>query len=118
MKVLVVDDDQMMLDFAMSAFASLGYSAVPAQNVETALKLVEQDEQIGAMLIDLRLGRGPTGVELARAALAIRPEVKIILTSGSHCSLQEAELELTETFAVLPKPYRRRDLVACMSNVL
>lgn len=111
-KILVVDDDQMMLDFAVSAFVSLGYSAVPAQTVATALKLVEQDEQIGAMMIDLRLGRGPTGVELARAALAIRPEVKIILTSGSHSSLQDAELELPEIVAVLPKPYRRRDLVA------
>lgn len=117
-KLLVVDDDQMLLDFALNALASLGYRTVLAKDAETALRLVEQDREIQAAIIDLRLGQGLTGAELARAALAIRPDLQVLLTSGAHGALQTAGQGMPTAVALLPKPYRRRDLAECLSGLL
>lgn len=117
-KLLVVDDDQMMLDFAVNALASLGYRTVVAKDAEAALRLVEQDHRIQAGIIDLRIGKGLTGAELARAALAIRPDLHVLLTSGAHGPLQIAGQDMPKPVALLPKPYRRRDLAECLSRWL
>lgn len=117
-KILVVDDDQMILDFASNALASLGYRTISAQDAETALRLVEQDEQIQAAIIDMRLGNGPTGADLAHAAIMRRPDLRVILTSGDRGALQNAGQNMPKTVALLPKPYRRRDLADCLSRLL
>lgn len=117
-KLLVVDDDQMLLDFALNALASLGYRTVGAKDAETALRLMEQDHQIQAVIIDLRLGKDLSGAELVRTALAIRPGLHVLLTSGAHGALQMAGKEMPKTVALLPKPYRRRDLADCLSRLL
>lgn len=117
-KILVVDDDPMVLDFALGALASLGYRTVAATDVESALQLVEQDRQIHAVMADMYLGKGPTGAQLARAALAIRPDLKVLLVSGDHQALQVAGQDLPQHVGLLPKPYRRRDLADCLSRLL
>lgn len=117
-KLLVVDDDQMLLDFALNALASLGYRPIAAKDADTALRMVEQDHQIQVAIIDMRLGNGPTGAELARTAILLRPDLRVILTSGAHGPLQIAGQTMPETVALLPKPYRRRDLAACLSRLL
>ncbi|WP_104017261.1 response regulator [Roseovarius nitratireducens] len=117
-KLLVVDDDPMMLDFALSALVSLGYRTVAAMDAETALRLVEQDDQIQAAIVDMRLGNGPTGAELVCAALAIRPNLHVLLTSGAHGLLQIAKQDMPKTVELLPKPYRRRDLADRLTRLL
>ncbi|RFU12930.1 response regulator [Rhodobacteraceae bacterium W635] len=117
-KFLVVDDDPMTLDFALGALASLGYPTVSAVDGDSALHLVQQDRQIQAVMLDMRLGKGLTGAQLARAALAIRPDLHVLLVSGAHRTLQIARQDLPQHVELLPKPYRRRDLANCLSRLL
>lgn len=116
-KFLVVEDDPMTLDFASRVLASLGYGTVTAMDAETALRLLEQDHEVQAVMLDIRLGNGPTGVQLARDALAIRPDLRVLLTSGAHQSLQIAGQDLPRHVQLLPKPYRRRDLADRLSRL-
>lgn len=117
-RLLIVDDDHMMLDFAVRALASLGYSSLVSQDAEEALRLLEMDPRIRAAIVDMRLGKGQSGVQMARQALGIRPELGILLTSGDHGSLQIASQELPHGVRTLPKPYRLRDLAAHMSCLI
>jgi len=117
-KLLVVDDDQMMLDFAVRALTSLGYSSVTAMDAEAALRVLEQDQDIRVLIIDLRLEKGANGAQLARGALAIRPDIRVLLTSGDPSSLQLAGKELPQDVELLPKPYRRSDLADRLSRLL
>lgn len=117
-KLLVVDDDQMVLDFTVRALTSLGYSTATATDAAAALRLLEQDQHIRVLIIDMCLGEGPTGAQLTRQALAIRPELRVLITSGDPALLQRAGQELPQGIEFLPKPYRRRDLAARMSRLL
>ncbi len=117
-KLLVVDDDQMMLDFATRVLASLGYASVTAPDAATALRVLEEDRDIRAVIIDLRLGRPPNGAFLVRQALAMRPDIRGLLTSGDHGALQSAAGEMRQDVELLTKPYRRHELADCLSRLL
>lgn len=117
-KLLVVDDDPLMLDFVSLALTSLGYSPVTSTDGASVMDLLEQDPDIRALIIDMRLGTGPNGAELALEALAFRQDLKVVLTSGDPGSLQIASRTLPHDVVLLPKPYRRRDLATRLSNLL
>lgn len=116
-KILVVDDDTMMLDFALRILTSLGYRTIAAMDAESALRVVRQDHQIRGAMIDLRLGNGPHGARLAQELLAVCPDLRVLLTSGAHGSLQAAGLEMPGHVKLLSKPYRRKDLAECLSRL-
>lgn len=117
-KLLVVDDDQMLLDFAVRLLTSLGYSASTATDAPIALRLLKEDPNLKGVIIDMRLGKGASGAELAREALAIRPDLHVLLTSGDPALLQAARQDLPVEVELLPKPYRRHDLAARLSRLL
>lgn len=117
-KILVVDDDPMLLDFTVRALESLGYDTVSAPDAETALRLLEQDHQIQVAIVDLCLGKGPTGSQLARAALSVRPDLHMLVTSGAPGALEIVREDMPDCVKLLPKPYRRRDLADRLSGFL
>lgn len=117
-KLLVVDDDRMMLDFAMRVLASLGYVSITAPDAATTLRVLQEDPQIRGVIVDLRLGRAPNGAVLVRQALEMRPDIGGLLTSGDHAALQSAARGLGPDVGILTKPYRRRDLADRLSRVL
>lgn len=117
-KLLIVDDDQMMLDFAGRAVTTLGYSTILATDAASALRLLEADPDIQAIIVDLRLGTGPTGAEFARTALGKWPSLGVLLTSGDPGSLRMEQLYMPDGVEILAKPYRRAELAARISSVL
>lgn len=116
-RILVVDDDQMMLDFAVRALTSLGYVSLVSQDTDEALRLLEGDPDIRAVIIDMRLGKGQSGMDIAQQALGIRPELGVLLTSGDHGALNVARQNLPDSVRSLPKPYRLRDLATHLSHL-
>lgn len=117
-RILVVDDDQMMLDFAVRALTSLGYVSLVSQDTDDALRLLEADPDIRAVIIDMRLGKGQSGMDIAQQALEIRPELGVLLTSGDHGALNVARQNLPDSVRSLPKPYRLRDLATHLSHLV
>ncbi|WP_292286142.1 response regulator [Marivita sp.] len=113
-----MDDDQMMLDFAVRALTSLGYACLVSQDTDEALRVLDADPSIRAVIIDMRLGTGQSGMHMAQQALGIRPELGVLLTSGDHGALKVARQHLPHGVRVLPKPYRLRDLAAHLSHLI
>jgi CheY-like chemotaxis protein len=98
--VLVVDDNPIARATAVQLFQHLGCNVVDAYNGATALRLVETDPGIGLLFADVRMP-GMSGPELAEAARELRPELRIILTSGV---VEEHEVPSHVSF--VPKPLR------------
>ncbi len=105
-KMLVVDDDQMLLDFTVQALTRFGFAPVATTNAEAALLALKQDRDIRAGIFDINLGRGLTGVELVDEAHALRPDIGIVLTSGDHNALHRVLQGVPYDIDILPKPYR------------
>ena len=74
-KVLMVDDEQMIIDLYKEAFSQAGFSVRTAETAEEALEILKH-EQYWVMFLDLNLP-GMTGVELCRK---IRKEWPMAIT--------------------------------------
>lgn len=116
-KVLVVEDDELVRGHAAELLESLGYQVLSAENGSSALELISQDDTIDLLFTDIIMPGGMNGRELADQALLIRPELKILFTSGytEHAVLQQGRLE--PGIQMLSKPYRRQDLVEKLTTL-
>jgi CheY-like chemotaxis protein len=105
--VLVVEDDPMVRAFAVELFHDLGWETVDAYNASQAMTALQANDQVELLFIDVRMPGDRNGLELAREVRALRPRLKIIMTSGDPSG--------TDEFAFLPKPWNvrvLRDLLA------
>ena len=108
--VLVVEDDPFVRAYAVASVESLGYTAIAAVDGREALVKLQDDVEIDILFSDVVMPGGLNGLELANQALALRPKLKILLTSGYGLETLAARGHLQPGTIVLHKPYRRIDL--------
>ncbi len=80
-RVIVVEDDGFTRMLLCSQIRELGYEVVgDAESVSIGLAVARR-EQPDVAVIDLDLGRGPTGMDLAHALRRLAPDVGILMLS-------------------------------------
>jgi CheY-like chemotaxis protein len=107
--VLVVDDNPAQRATAVEILQVLGCKVYDAYNGRDALRLLDLYTEIAILFADIRMP-GMTGEELAAAAWRIRPDLKIVLTSGF------VDRITVERATFLPKPYRLDDLAKMVGS--
>jgi CheY-like chemotaxis protein len=105
--LLVVDDDPAVLKSTARMIDSLGYAAVPAQSGSEALRLMESGLELNLVLADFAMPE-MTGLELAKAIRAKRPDVPVIIVTGYG---DRDVLKEFDEARILQKPYREEDLL-------
>ena len=115
--ILAVEDNSALLRVLVSQLRGAGYRVLTATEGRGAMTLIASDESIDLLLTDIVMPGGMNGHELARLATHLRPNLKIILTSGYA---GEAERHLTRPDGVpfLKKPYRKEDLLRLVHQTL
>jgi DNA-binding NtrC family response regulator len=108
-KVLVVEDQPLLLLDLIDQLADLGLEALPAGSARTAARLLTTD--IDALVTDIELGDGPDGLCLARLAAEAHPGLPIVVVSGG---VRPAPSDLPRGAVFIPKPYRVSDIVAAL----
>ncbi len=113
--ILLVEDDELVRDFARQHLTQLGCQVLAAANASAALFHLRAETPVDLLFSDIIMP-GMNGRELAREALHLRPDLKILLTTGyeDQARLESADLKHT----VLPKPYRRDELTAAIGRQL
>src|SRR3954463_3639729 len=79
--VLVVEDMPQARATTVGIMQALGCTVFDAYNGHQALKLLQAHLEIQVLFTDVRMP-GMSGTELAEAAQRLRPDLKIVLTSG------------------------------------
>lgn len=79
--ILVVDDNADILDIVTERLDMAGHDTLRATGGAEALALIDAVPGLRLMITDIRMA-GMSGLELADAALARRPDLRVILTSG------------------------------------
>jgi CheY-like chemotaxis protein len=100
--VLVVDDEPAVRDAAVEAFRLLGAEVFDADGGENALRVLSGHPEIVLLFTDVRMP-GMDGRELAARAKRMRPELRVVMTSGYPG-------EPAARFRFLRKPWRLADL--------
>jgi PAS domain S-box-containing protein len=107
-RVLIVEDDPLVMEAARELFQSMGYATVHAADAAAALRCLQRDGEVDVLFSDVMMPNGMTGLELAREVRMRYPDIKIILASGFPQPVMH-EQALRE-FAFIGKPYRLADL--------
>jgi signal transduction histidine kinase/DNA-binding response OmpR family regulator len=112
--LLVVEDDEQVRALTVEMLQGLGYAVVVAPNAKAALTLLKGKKQFGALMTDVVMPGGMSGIQLAKSARKIRPSLPILLTSGYAGGQGGTDDE----FAFLSKPYELGVLAARLRDLI
>ncbi|CCD98838.1 PAS domain S-box protein [Bradyrhizobium sp. STM 3809] len=108
--ILIVEDDPLVRQHAVTQVASLGYTTLAAANAAEALEVLEHHPEIDLLFTDVIMPGGMNGRQLADAARARRPSLKTLFTSGYTENAIVHHGRLDAGVLLLAKPYRKPDL--------
>ena len=115
--VLLVEDDEQVLGMAVESLEELRYRVVVARNAAEALAHLTGPGRIDILFSDVVMPGGMNGAQLAVEARRLRPELKVLLTSGYVGELGAGQV-IDANLPVLSKPYRRDELARTLRLVL
>ncbi|WP_253373956.1 MULTISPECIES: PAS domain-containing hybrid sensor histidine kinase/response regulator [Methylorubrum] len=116
--VLLVEDDEQVLGMAVESLEELRYRVIVTRNAAEALEHLHGVERIDILFSDVVMPGGMNGSQLAVEARRVRPDIKILLTSGYVANLDEGQVIGQGELPVLNKPYRRDELARSLRLVL
>ena len=113
--ILVVEDNDKVRKATVGRLETLGYAALEARTGPEAITLLGSGDPIALVFSDIVMPGSMTGYDLADWICAMKPDVKVLLTSG-HRDEQLAVIATLRQVEVLPKPSTRQQL-ACALHV-
>ncbi len=118
-KILVVEDQEAVRMVACGFLEDFGYEIVEAGNGFEALSKLQEHMDVDLMFSDVVMPGGMNGFDLAQAARSLKPELKIVHTSGypKGAMVHQDEPRFREGFIIM-KPYRREDLQKIIKDAL
>ncbi len=118
-KILVVEDQEAVRAVACGFLEDFGYDIVEAGDGFQALAVLQEEQGIDLMFSDVVMPGGMNGFDLAQAALSLRPDLKVVHTSGypKGAMVHQDEPRFKQGFIIM-KPYRRDELKAMIENAL
>jgi PAS domain S-box-containing protein len=111
--VLVVEDEPLVRLAAVDMIEALGFQPLEAADAEEALKRLGGDDRVDVLFTDVGLP-GMRGPELAREALKLRPDLKIVFASGYG----EVDSDANDGAIHLGKPYEQDQLAQVLGSAV
>ena len=116
--ILIVEDEPILRRFVRLVLTQAGYTVLEAGNGEQAMKQFRSHQGgIDLVIMDLVMP-GSGGLDIANELLAIRPEVKILYTTGYSNSVMSQSIKTGAPAAMLPKPFSPDDLLARVTELV
>ncbi len=114
--ILLVEDEDTLRNFVRAYLESEGYSVLEAGNEQEAMEICRSyDGPIHVLITDIVMP-GLGGVELARAALKLRPTLAVIFVSG--CGHRQLDTNAIGRGHFLPKPFSFDSLARTVRSLL
>ena len=116
--VLYVDDYEAMLFLAARTLGKQGYRVSTFLSGEDAIRwLRAHDEPVDLLVTDQNMP-GLSGVEVAREALVIRPDLRVVIMSGYVNDALRTQAKEVGVYDVLAKQDRVDDLVQAVQSLM
>jgi len=114
--ILLVEDAESVRDLTRTLLTEHGYTVLEADHPEKAVEIAKTHEgHIHLLLTDMVMP-GMNGRALAEKLASMRPDMKVVYTSGytgfSHTALLDPDL------VFLPKPFTRESLLSKLRQIL
>ena len=115
--ILVVEDDARVRELSVMLLRELGYTVIHADGAAAALRLIDARPDIILMFTDVVMP-DINGRQLANQALSMRPDLKVLFTTGFTRDASVHGGVLDGGSHVLAKPFSLDQLAAKMRTVL
>jgi two-component system cell cycle response regulator CpdR len=115
-RILLAEDDDSMRTFLERALAKAGYDVIAFANGQEAFDRLKQ-EPFTLLLTDIVMPH-MDGIELARRASELDPELKIMFITGFAAVTLNMENKAPKDARVLSKPFHLKDLVREVDRLL
>lgn len=121
--VLVVDDEDFLVELAVTHLEDLGYRTLVASDGEQALRMLKTHPGIDLLFSDIIMPGKMDGYRLAQTAMRKYPSLKVLLTSGfakNRSKFINGTNKIIARLAtdLLSKPYTLDDLGAAVRRTL
>ncbi|TAV90819.1 PAS domain S-box protein [Rhizobium leguminosarum] len=114
-RILVVEDDPMVREFAEGTLISLGYSVTCAADATEALRILETNGPFDLVFSDVVMPGAIDGRALATEVIKQYPMLPVVLTTG-YADVESIGAE--SRFRPLVKPYSRRQLAEALREAI
>jgi signal transduction histidine kinase len=112
--VLVIDDEPTIRMLVAEVLLEHGYTALEADTGPSGLRIIQSDARIDLLITDVGLPGGLNGRQVADAARAARPDLKVLFITGFAENAVLGSGHLSPGMAVITKPF---DLSALSQKV-
>ena len=116
MKILLAEDDNDMRRFLVKALENAGYDVASFDNGLSAYNRL-REEPFELLLTDIVMPE-MDGIELARKATELDPEIKVMFITGFAAVALNPDSQAPRDAKVLSKPFHMRDLVSEVDKMM
>ena len=113
--VVVAEDDPLLRLDACLTLEDEGFTVIEAADGTEALDAISANPDVDALFTDVQMPGPLCGLDLAWRAQAIRPRLRVVVTSGTAC-LSDADLPRHGRF--FAKPYELRVITRALRAVV
>ncbi len=117
-KILVVEDDPDVRNYSCDTLGELGYTVLEAENGRAALNLIASRPDIQLLFTDVGLPGGLNGRQLAEEAHKLRPDLKVLFTTGYARNAIVHDGRLDPGVELITKPFSQAALAAKLRDIL
>lgn len=115
-RILLAEDDESMRGFLVRALKKAGYEVIDFANGEEAYERLKS-EPFTLLLTDIVMPK-MDGIELARRASELDPDLKIMFITGFAAVILNNDIAAPKDARVLSKPFHLKDLVREVDRLL
>lgn len=112
--VLVVDDEDGVLNAFRQSLADLNCEVITTTDAHNAIRIITAQNLVDLLITDLFMP-GMDGATLARRSRTIRPDLRVVFTTGVASDVQlrfwRAKGEL-----IIPKPWMDQELIEAVEQ--
>lgn len=116
--VLVVDDEPTIRMLVAEVLADSGYAVIEAPDGPAGLKVLESNARIDLLITDVGLPGGLNGRQVADAARALRPDLKVLFVTGYAENSILGRSQLGKGMYVLTKPFQMEILSSKIREII
>lgn len=81
--VLLVEDDDILRWLMTEVVMHLGLDVIECASADDAMHKLQEDQPLALLITDVRMPGHYDGLDLAKSAWALRPELPVIIVSGN-----------------------------------
>ena len=115
-RILLAEDDEFMRGFLVRALEKAGHDVIAFANGEEAYERLKT-EPFTLLLTDIVMPK-MDGIELARRASELDPDLKIMFITGFAAVILNNDIAAPKDARVLSKPFHLKDLVREVDRLL